>query len=331
MSTSIMLSGNGDLTSVRVPEISHEAEGKGFNGLWFGETTLRDASILATIAATATQKIQLGTSIVNVFTRAPSQLALLAATLNEFTGGRFTLGLGVSTAAIVEAWHGQPFRDPMRRLEETVELLRQYFSGEKFSYHGEYSSPVGARLRVSASPKIALAALNDRMIRKAGQLADRVILNLYPPDRIGHAISLIEKGCRKASGKKRPILSVMLYAHVLGDDDKALEAGRDLVSFYASAPAYSALFSSLGFASEAKAMLEAWKLKDRDGVRRMVSRNMIEKLMVLGTVRELRERVKEYHANGVNDVFIAPSPFGNYEANVLEVLNHYHERGYSSN
>lgn len=330
MSTSIMLSGNGDLASSRLPELCHQAEEKGFSGLWFGETTLRDASILATVAATSTKKIQLGTSIVNVFTRTPSQLALLATTLNEFSGGRFTLGLGVSTAAIIEAWHGQPFRDPMRRLEETVELLRLYFSGEKFSYHGGYSSPVSAKLRVSAPPKIALAALNDRMIRKAGQLADRVILNLYPPNRIKHALSLIEEGCRKASGRNHPILSVMLYAHVLGNDDKALEAGKDLVSFYASAPAYSTLFSSLGFASEAKAMLEAWKAKDRDGVRRIVSRNMIEKLMVLGTVRELRERVREYHAIGVDDVFISPSPFGNYEANVFEILNHYYGRGSSS-
>ena len=97
----------------------------------------------------ATKRIQLGTSILNVFTRTPSQLALLAATLNEFSGGRFTLGLGVSTAAIVENWHGQPFQKPNHRLDETVRLLRQYFSGEKVSYDGVYSSPKGARMRTA--------------------------------------------------------------------------------------------------------------------------------------------------------------------------------------
>src|SRR5512136_120170 len=164
MSTSIMLSGNGELSSLRVPEVAREAEQKGFNGLWFGETTLRDASVLATIAACSTQKIPLGTAIINVFTKTPSQLALLGATLNEFSGGRFTLGLGVSTAAIVETWHGQRFHEPMQRLEETVKLLRLYFSGEKFSHSGEYSSPMNARLRTKPTPKIALAALNDRMV-----------------------------------------------------------------------------------------------------------------------------------------------------------------------
>lgn len=323
MSTSIMLTGNGDLSSLRISELSREAERKGFGGIWFGETTLRDASVLATIAACSTRKVQLGTSIVNVFTRSASQLALLGATLNEFSGGRFTLGLGVSTAAIVESWHGQRFESPMGRLEETVKLLRQYFSGEKFSFQGRYSSPVSARLRTKPPPRIALAALNDQMIKKAAMLGDRVILNLYPTDRIKHAASIIGEACRQAGGMGRPTLSVMLYAHVLGDDQKGLDAAKDLISFYASAPAYSSLFANLGFASEAKAMMNAWKARDRDAVRRSVSRQMIDKLVVLGTVRELRERVREYHENGVDDVFISPSPFGDYEGNVNEVLNHY--------
>jgi probable F420-dependent oxidoreductase len=323
MSTSILLSGNGDLPSLRIPEISREAERKGFDGLWFGETTLRDASILATIAACATKSIQLGTSIINIYTRTPSQLALLGATLNEFSGGRFTLGLGVSTAAIVESWHGQSFEKPMQRLEETVNLLRQYFSGERFSHQGAYSSPTNARLRTKPQPKIALAALNDRMIKKAAQLADRVILNLHPTDRIKHAISLMDEGCRQAGGKSRPTLSVMLYYNILGDLDKGLGAAKDLVGFYGSAPAYSTLFSSLGFAAEAKAMMDAWKAKDRDAVKQNVTREMVDRLVVLGTVRELRERVKQYHDNGVDDVFISPSPFGDYEANVNEVLYHH--------
>jgi len=323
LSTSIMLSGNGELSSLRIPEISREAEGKGFSGIWFGETTLRDASILATIAACSTKKIPLGTSIVNVFTRSASQLALLGATLDEFSGGRFTLGLGVSTAAIVENWHGQRFKNPMRRLEETVKLVDQYLSGEKFSHKGPYYSPVNARLRTGPPPKIALAALNDQMIKMATKLSDRVILNLYPTDRIKHALSLMNEGCREVGRKDRPVLSVMLYSYVLGDDSKGLDAAKDFISFYASAPAYSRLFSSLGFVTEANAMMAAWKAKDRDAVKRNVSRQMIDRLAVLGTVRDLRERVKEYHENGVDDVFISPSPFGDYEANINEILHHY--------
>jgi probable F420-dependent oxidoreductase len=323
MSTSILLSGNGDLSSLHVLEIAREVEQKGFDGLWFGETTLRDASILATIAACSTHKIQLGTSIVNIFTRTPSQLALMGTTLNEFSGGRFTIGLGVSTATIIENWHGQRFLYPITRLEETTKLLRQYFSGEKFSFKGKYSSPTSAKLRTKPAPKIALAGLNDLMIKKVAQLADRVILNLYPVSRIKHAISLIDEACREAGRKVRPVLSVMLYSYVLGDNERGLEASKDLVSFYASAPAYSRLFSSLGFATEAEAMMRAWKTKDREAVRRIVTREMIDQFAVIGTIRELRDRVKAYQDNGVDDVFISPSPFRDYEANVNEVLSGY--------
>jgi 5,10-methylenetetrahydromethanopterin reductase len=323
MSVSIMLSGNGDLDSSKVAGVSLEAERNGFDGLWFGETTIRDASIFASVAACMTKTIQLGTSIVNVFTRAPGQLAMMGATINELSGGRFTLGLGVSSATIVEGWHGQRFYEPVQRLEETVKLLREYYGGQRFSHEGRFFSPTNARLRIKPVPKIALAALNDRMIRKASRWADRVILNLYPTERIAHALELMGTTQPTSGGDLRPALSVMLYAYVLGDGEKGLEAARDLVAFYASAPAYSALFSSIGFAAEANAMMKAWKAKDKESVKRTVTRQMIDEVMVLGSIRDLRERVKAYHEEGVDDVLISPSPFGDFSANVNEVLQHY--------
>jgi len=318
-----MLSGNGDMSSRLVPKIASTVERAGFTGLWFGETTLRDASIQATVAACATKKIQLGTSIMNVYTRSPSQLALLGTTLNEFSEGRFTLGLGVSTAAIVQSWHGIKFEHPMERVEETVKMLRLYYSDEKFSLQGRYSSPVNARLKSSFPPKIGLAALNDSMIRKATMLGDRVILNLYPVEKIAHARALIEEGCKSAGRRERPLLSVMLYSHLLGDDETGIDAAKDLISFYASAPAYSSLFSSVGFPKEAKAMLEGWKNRDREAVRRNITRQMIDKLIVVGGISELRERIRMYHEAEVDDVFICPSPFGNYEGNVKEAITKY--------
>jgi len=326
MLTSLMLSGNGEISSTRIPEIASQAESKGFDGLWFGETTLRDASILAAIAASSTKRIQLGTSIVNVFTRTPSQLALLAATLNEFTGGRFTLGLGVSTEAIVANWHGQAFQTPIRRLDETVLLLRRYFSGEKFNYEGSFSSPRNARLKAVPPPKIALAALNDQMIAKAAALADRIILNLYPPERVKHALEIVRRACQEAGNKPQPILSVMLYAYVMPDRDRGVEAGRDLVAFYASAPAYAKLFSSIGYSSESKAMMDGWKARDRDRVKQAVTAGMVNALTVLGSIDDLRNRVEAYHRAGIDDVFICPTPFGDYEPNIREILEKYHSR-----
>lgn len=320
MSVSLMLSGNGDLPSNHVGSVASTAEAKGFSGVWFGETTLRDASVLASVATLNTEKIEIGTSIVNVFSRSASQLALFASTLNELGHGRFTLGLGVSTAAIVENWHGLAFTQPTQRLEETVALLRRYFSGEKFTFAGKFAAPKNARMRIGITPKIALAALNDGMVKKAASLADRVILNLYPTTRIKHARSLIESEIQRSGKTEPPNLSVMLYADVLGDDEEGLDAGTELISFYASAPAYSNLFSSIGFNGEAKAMQEAWKRKDKDSVKKNVTRRMIDELMVIGGMSELRERIRSYHETGVDDVFICPSPFRRYEENVTEIL-----------
>jgi alkanesulfonate monooxygenase SsuD/methylene tetrahydromethanopterin reductase-like flavin-dependent oxidoreductase (luciferase family) len=161
------------------------------------------------------------------------------------------------------------------------------------------------------------------MIRKAAVLSDRIILNLYPTERIPHARKLIDEACKVAGRKGRPVLSVMLYSYLLGDDEKGLDAAKDLISFYASAPAYSALFSSIGFPNEAKAMLEGWKNRDREAVRKNITRQMIDKMIVLGRIEDLRERVRKYHEAGVDDVFISPSPFGDYEGNVNEVITKY--------
>jgi alkanesulfonate monooxygenase SsuD/methylene tetrahydromethanopterin reductase-like flavin-dependent oxidoreductase (luciferase family) len=161
------------------------------------------------------------------------------------------------------------------------------------------------------------------MIRKAAMLADRIILNLYPVERVAHARALIDEGCKSAGRKERPILSVMLYSYLLGDDEKGAEAAKDLIGFYASAPAYSSLFSSVGFPIEAKAMLEGWKNRDREMVRKNITRQMIDKLIVVGGIGELRKRIRMYHEVGVDDVFISPSPFGDYEGNVKEAITKY--------
>jgi hypothetical protein len=78
--------------------------------------------------------------------------------------------------------------------------------------------------------------------------------------------------CQEAGKKLRPPLSMMLYAYVLADGDRGIEAARDLVAFYASAPAYSKLFSSIGYARESKAMMDAWQARDRNRVRQVLDR-----------------------------------------------------------
>ena len=317
---SVMFSGNGDLSCKEAARLSRMAEARRLGRLWFGETVVRDATILAAVAAINTKEIGIGTSIINVFTRSPGQLAMLAGTLNELSSGRFTLGLGTSTAAIVEGWHGQHYSSPAKRLEEVIALLRNYFSGERFSFSGESYSPSGARLKGLPRPAIALAALNDVMVRKAAILADQVILNLSNLERVRQVREMIDMEARKTGRIGRPKLSMMLYAYVLGDGDQGLMAAKDLFTFYSSAPAYRKLFSRLGYKREAEEMERLWSQRDRSAIPSVISRAMIDDLMVVGGISDLRQRVRQFEENGVDEVMIAPCPTSRFVENADLVI-----------
>lgn len=319
MSVSLIFSGNGDLSANQVPALSAACEEKGFRGVWFGETTVRDAGVLSSLALASTKRIEVGTSILNVYTRTPGQLAMLAATLNELGGGRFTLGVGASTPAIVSGWHGARYERPLKMVEESVKLLRMYLSGERFTYKGAFYSPTNARLRVAGPTKIAVAALNEKMIGLAGRVADRVILNLYPPDMIGEAKRIL----REANPNSKVELSVMLYAYVLGEGERGMQASKDLIMFYSSSEAYARLFKRAGFEREATMALQAWQNRDREAVRRSITEEMVRRLMVYGDMKALRERVKAYLDEGVDDVMIAPCPTGDYLENAKQIIEKY--------
>lgn len=316
-----MVSGNGDFPVREMLRISKQCEDNGFSGIWIGETTVRDASVMATLACLATEKIGVGTSIVNVYTRSPGQLAMMASTLNSLSNGRFTLGLGSSTEAIVSGWHGVAFQKPVQRVEEVVRLLRLYFSGERFGYKGENYSPSNARLRTSGRQMIALAALNRNMLSKASLLADKVVVNMYPPRMVGEALEVVNAAAGSRQDSTRPKLSVVLYSHVLGASEQALENAKELLAFYGSSQAYSKLFAHAGFSSEAHSMLEAWQRNDRVGAKTSATEQMIHDLLLLGDISTLVERLEEYRRAGVDEVIIAPFPFGEYIKNIHKVAS----------
>lgn len=319
MKIGMMFSGNADLTPAEAQELSKRAEEKGFAGVWIGETTLRDAAVLATLMSVSTRKVEVGTSIVNVYTRTPGQLAMLGATLNEVSGGRFILGLGASTPAIIEGWHGGAYSQPLKRVEETIKLLRMYFSGEKFDYSGVFYSPKNARLRAGKPPEIALAALNRKMTALGARVADRLIFNLNPPEEIGRTVNFVKEEAM-AAGHPKPELCVMLYSYVLDDGAEAMTHAKDLIGFYGSSDAYSRMFSSFGFSSEADGMLAAWKDRNREKVRASVTEEMVHHLLAFGSTEALREKLARYEKAGVDNVLIAPSPFGDFLSNTRKII-----------
>src|SRR5438132_5032298 len=127
----------GSLAFPEAVELAQRAEALGFESVWMPEAYGTDAvSILGALAA-RTQRIRLGTGIVNVFSRTPALLGQTAATLDLISGGRFILGLGTSGHQVVSGWHGMRFDRPLQRMRETVEIVRRVLRQERLRFEGE--------------------------------------------------------------------------------------------------------------------------------------------------------------------------------------------------
>src|SRR6185503_19887425 len=134
-----------------------QGEAAGYDALWSGETSGSDGFTPLALAAAWTERLQLGTGVVNAFTRGSAVLAQHAAALQDASGGRFCLGIGSSSSVIVERWNEIPFQKPLTKVRETVEVLRAVLAGER--------GPGGFKLDAppEVPPPIYIAALRGRM------------------------------------------------------------------------------------------------------------------------------------------------------------------------
>ena len=183
-----------EYSMAKLGEYSREAEARGFDSVWLAESWGCETVALLSHIGALTKRVRLGTAIVNVFSRTPSLLAMVGATMNDLYDGRFVLGLGTSTRALVEGWHGMAYDRPVTRLADTIRLLRQAGSGEEIHYAGKTVSVDGYRLRIKPQhppPPIYLAALSPASMKLVGELADGWLPYLLP--RRGLADSVTEK------------------------------------------------------------------------------------------------------------------------------------------
>src|SRR5712691_12314759 len=158
------------------------AEERGFRAAWFPEITFGDAFGPATGTALKTSSLLLGTGVVGIWSRSPVTMALQAATLNELSGGRLLLGVGLQARGYVEGWHGQRYERPVRAMREYVTILRRILAGEAVTFEGEIFSVQNFQLMMQPperQARIYMAAIGPQMTRLAGELADGIIGYCY--------------------------------------------------------------------------------------------------------------------------------------------------------
>jgi len=192
----------GPLDRERVYDNVRAADESGVHSMWTSEAWGRDAFTLLALVADRTKHIQLGTSIVNVYSRSPAALAQHFATLDEVSEGRMIIGLGTSGAQVIEHFHGVPFRRGLRRLREYVEIINALIAGEPLNYEGEiFSLKRGFTLRFETVRKhipIYLATLSPASDRQTARIADGWIPIWTPVDKVGEEIRQLRETAAKA-------------------------------------------------------------------------------------------------------------------------------------
>jgi probable F420-dependent oxidoreductase len=281
-------------------EVLREAESLGYTDAWTAEVDGPDAFTPVTLAAAWTEQIRLGTAIASVFTRTPTVLAQTAWAVSEAAQGRFCLGIGSSSPAIVENWNGVPFRKPLTRVRDTVSFLRQAFAGEKVA-----SESFGVRgfryaRRFAPPPPIFIAALQEKMLALAGAMGDGVIINWLAPGDVPKVVQ-VAKDAARAAGRDPDALEVVARIFVIPTTNDALVRviARRAIAGYLTTPVYSAFHRWLGRGEAFRPMQEAWQAGDRQAATELVPDAAIEDIFVIGDAKSCIDKIEAYCRAGV--------------------------------
>ena len=277
------------------------AERLGYESVWVTQLPdARDAALVLSAYASATERLKLGTGVLPIYTRHPTAMAQMAATLDELSGGRFILGLGISHKVTVENMWGLRIESPVEAMREYVQIVRTSlrdggsdFEGRFFTARWRYSGPRRADM------PIMISALQPRMLALAGAVTDGIVLWMCSPRYIKeHVVPAVTAGRRKA-GKALQGFEIVAAIPISLTSDRAgaQDVFRRTVSTYASLPYYRKALDAGGYAAELEAGTP--------------SEAMLDDLAGLGDEQQVRDAIQRYRDAGVT--LPAVGPFGGHE------------------
>lgn len=281
--------------------VADRAEQLGYDAFFLAEGWGHDAGVLLAEVATRTDRITLGTGIVNVWGRSPAGIAMLATSLAEVTGGRFVLGLGAGSPPLAEGFHDVAFAAPVERLGEVARQVRRLLSGERL----QPSVERGARpLRLAVVPEAAvpvhLAALGPKAVRLAGQVADGWCPFLLPISGLDASIRALEEGVQRgAAGGARPTVAPSIPTAVSDDPARSLELASWWVAFYLGSmgPLYRSTLRRLGHAEAVDEVLAANPTGRTYDVPES-ARGLLDELTLWGDADRARATLDRWYAAG---------------------------------
>ncbi|MER6171028.1 LLM class F420-dependent oxidoreductase [Streptosporangium sp. NPDC001681] len=278
--------------------------------------------------AAKTERLQIASGILPIYSRTPALLAMTAAGLDYVSDGRFTLGLGASGPQVIEGFHGVPYHAPLGRTREVIEICRQVWRRERLNYEGRhYTVPLpadqgtglGKPLKLINHPlrdriPVVIAAIGPKNVELAAELAEGWEPIFYMPEKAAEVW-----GASLAAGraKRDPALGeldVIAQASLaIGDDVSGwLELGRPMAALYIGGMGakgrnfYNDLARRYGYEKEAEQIQNLYLEGKKDEAAALVPREMLEKMSLIGPEGHVRERLQAMRESGVTTINVAP-------------------------
>ena len=328
MKLGMMLSYAGGFKAAAAQAV--ELERAGLDIVWVPEAYSFDAVSQLGYLAAVTERVQIGSAILPIYSRTPALLAMTAAGLDFVSDGRFVLGLGASGPQVIEGFHGVPYDRPLARTREIVTICRKVWRREVLTNDGIYPLPLppdqgtglGKALKLVNHPvrpdiPVYLASLGDRNVELTAEVADGWLPMLYVPERAGEVWGrALAAGAARRAPELGPLETVAGgMVGFVDDPDEAqgiLDLARPMVALYVGgmgAPGknfYNALVRRYGFEAEAYAVQELYLGGERDKAAQAVPAALLEGTNLVGSEGYVRDRLAAFAEAGVTTLNVTP-------------------------
>ena len=313
------------LSAAEQLELVREAERLGYDSVWTAEAYGSDAVTILGWLAGQTERIRLGSAVLQMPGRSPAMTAMTAATLDQLSGGRLLLGIGTSGPQVAEGWHGQRFGRQLQRTREYVDVVRMALRRERVEYHGEtLELPLpdgpGKALKLTIAPvqqriPVYLAAIGPRNTALAGEIADGWLPTLFSPEHVAELRPLLEQGAARA-GDGRSLeqfdIAPTVSAFVTDDRATARDAMRPYLALYVGGMGsresnfYNRVVQRYGFEEAARTVQDLYLEGRREEAAAALPEELIDAVSLCGPPDVVRERLGVFRAAGVGTLIVSP-------------------------
>jgi 5,10-methylenetetrahydromethanopterin reductase len=298
---------NNDWPVAAYPELAKIAENAGFDQFWVShDLFFRSSPVILAAVANATERIEIGTCIVNPYTVHPSELAMTAATLDELSGGRFNLGIGAGAGEFLK-WLGMPQERPLKTTREAILAINSVLNGELVD---GWEPEAYLRFEAQRRVPIYLAAFSPNMLRLIGEVADGALPLLFPPEHYDTVYPLVEEGARFAGRTMDEVdFAACIWCSISHDRQAAEDVLKDKIAYYGHALS-PLIWDRLGVTQEDFRPIEHALMTERDAekARSLVDDRML-RIGIAGGPEEVIARLDSLVQRGVKHLSFGP-PLG---------------------